>query len=78
MQTCPFLAFVCPSLYFSASNPTLSKSPLAAVLSDLALAMMSAAKMLYLRERKEEAENSNVQKCHSEDGLEENTMFTRD
>ena len=43
------LAFVCPSLYFSASKPTISKRDFAAALSFLALATAAAAKMLYLK-----------------------------
>ena len=43
------LAFVCPSLYFSASKPTISNRDFAAALSFLALATAAAAKMLYLK-----------------------------
>ena len=46
------LALVCPSLYFSASKPTISKRDLAAALSFLALATAAAAKMLYLKNHK--------------------------
>ena len=43
-----FIAFVCPSRYFSFSSPTMSKSFLAANLSVLASAINWAANMLYL------------------------------
>ena len=46
------LAFVCPSLYFSASKPTISNRDFAAALSFLALATAAAAKMLYLKNHK--------------------------
>ena len=63
------LAFVCPSLYFSASKPTISKRDFAAALSFLALATAAAAKMLYLEDNHQNSkliQMNNVQPRHDE------------